>query len=122
MAAATVCLVALLVSFGAHAGPESDYVLSCAGCHKLDGSGSARVPALDAVGDLVARRGGREYLLGVPGVAQAPLSDARLAALMTWVIATFGNGEDAPRFSDAEVRRARAAPLRDPRRVRDGLR
>jgi hypothetical protein len=115
-------VVVLLAPHGAQAGPEHDYVLHCAGCHKLDGSGSARVPALSDVGDLAARAGGREYLLGVPGVAQAPLSDARLARLMTWVIASFAGGDPAPRFTDVEVRRARAAPLRDPRRVRAALR
>jgi hypothetical protein len=117
---ASVVLVRAAVA--AEPGPAHDYVLHCAGCHKLDGSGSTRVPALDEIGRLVEQRGGREYLLAVPGVAQAPLSDARLAALINWVIGHFGNRPPAVRFSAAEVGAARMAPLRDPKRARDELR
>jgi mono/diheme cytochrome c family protein len=98
-----------------------DYVLSCAGCHKLDGSGSARVPTLHGTGRLLARAGGRDYLLRVPGAAQAPLSDARLAALLNWTLAHFGGVAPLPPFSAEEVAAARATPLRDPRQARAAL-
>jgi hypothetical protein len=98
--------------------PVHDYVLHCAGCHKLDGSGSARVPALADVGRLLERPGGRAYLLSVPGVAQAPLDDTRLAALMSWVIGHFGGKPPAPPFTAAEAGRRRASPLLDPVRAR----
>ena len=56
-----------------------------------------RVLAFDTIGDLSLRglsqllsaEGGRAYLASVPGVAQAPLGDARLAALLNWVIRAF---------------------------------
>lgn len=100
--------------------PRYDYTLHCAGCHKLDGSGSNVVPALDEIG-LVLAAGGRNYLVRVPGAAQAPLSDRRLAALMNWLLPRFGNTNAEPPYSAAEVRRLRAAPLRDPVAARETL-
>jgi mono/diheme cytochrome c family protein len=90
-----------------------DYLLSCAGCHTPAGTGSATVPTLHGIDRLLARPGGRAYVLRVPGVASAPLSDARLAALLDWVFAHFGNTA-APGFTAAEVAAARVAPLIDP--------
>lgn len=98
-----------------------DYVLSCAGCHKLDGTGSVRVPSLRGTARLLARSGGRDYLLRVPGAAQAPLSDARLASLLNWVLTEFGGAAPAPPFSAEEVAIARATPLRDPQQARAAL-
>jgi len=118
---------ALVVAFllgaigSAYAGapPQSDFVLHCAGCHRFDASGSATVPALDDLDRVLAAPGGRAYLLRVPGVAQAPLSDARLAALLNWVVAEFNARPPRPAFSEAEVRRGRQAPLRDPVAARE---
>ena len=93
---------------------EHDYLLHCAGCHRFDGSGSAAVPALDQVARYAASSGGREYLVRVPGIAQAPLSDERLAALLDYVVATFGDGRAVPSFRGQEVAAFRERPLRDP--------
>lgn len=97
-----------------------DYLLSCGGCHELDGSGSARVPSLRGVDHLLARTGGRDYVLRVPGVASAPLSDARLAALLDWVFVSFGN-QAATHFTAAEVNAARRRPFVDPKAARAAL-
>jgi hypothetical protein len=99
-----------------------DYLLSCGGCHELDGSGSARVPTLRAIDRLLAFDGGRDYVLRVPGVAQAPLSDARLAALLNWLFDEFGSGAPTPRFTAAEVGAARSVPFDDPKAARAALR
>jgi len=101
--------------------PAHDFVLHCAGCHRLDGSGSATVPALDALGDVLALPGGRTYLARVPGVAHAPLSDARIAALLDWVVAELNPGVRLPRLTPAEIARLRKAPLLDPRAARSAL-
>ena len=98
-----------------------DYLLSCAGCHKLDGSGSAHVPSLRAIDRLLVYDGGRDYVLRVPGVAQAPLSDARLAAMLNWLFGHFGSGAPTPRFTSAEVGKARSAPFDDPKAARAAL-
>jgi mono/diheme cytochrome c family protein len=97
-----------------------DYLLSCGGCHTLDGSGSARVPSLRGIDRLLAKPGGRAYVLRVPGVANAPLSDARLAALLDWIFASFGN-HAAPGFTAVEVRAARTTPFVDPKAARAAL-
>lgn len=99
---------------------QHDYLLSCGGCHQLDGSGSAHVPSLRAVDRLLAHEGGRAYVLRVPGVAQAPLSDERLAGLLNWVFEHFGSGA-TPRFTAAEVGKGRAELFVDPRAARAAL-
>jgi len=98
-----------------------DYVLHCAGCHKFDGTGSARIPDLHGIAELLDHPGWREYIMRVPGVAQAPLSDARLALLLDWVVARFGGSAVESTFSAADVGRMRARPLRDPRGARVDL-
>lgn len=100
---------------------EHDYLLSCAGCHRLDGTGSAHVPTLRGVDRLLAPTGGRDYLLRVPGIAQAPLSDERLAHLLNWLLGEFGGGAPTPRFTAVEVGSARVSPLIDPRHARTAL-
>jgi mono/diheme cytochrome c family protein len=100
---------------------QHDYLLSCAGCHRFDGSGSGRVPALYDTAHLLTLPGGREYLASVPGVAQAPLSDERLAALLNWVIEEFGGADDIRPYEAAEISGLRSRPLRAPRETRDQI-
>lgn len=97
---------------------EHDYLLSCAGCHRFDGSGSERIPSLDRSGEIVGLAGGREYLGSVPGVAQAPLDDERLAAVLNWVVAEFGGAVDVSPYTAEEMARLRSQPLRAPREAR----
>jgi hypothetical protein len=118
-AAAVACLGGALVAGAARgetiSGPRLDYVLQCMGCHREDGSGApGRVPSLDGVGRFLALPGGRAYLARVPGVAQAPLDDASLAALLNWLVARFDPAAAPfPPFDAAEVARLRAEPLLD---------
>ncbi len=107
---------------GAAAADERfDYVLHCAGCHKLNGSGSTVVPALDEIGRLVALPGGREYIGRVPGVAQAPLDSERLAALLNWLIGEHGGAAPQPLYDEVEIETLRRQPLRDPVAARAAL-
>ena len=77
--------------------PEQDYMLYCMGCHQRDGSGwSESVPPLRGVDRFLQVPEGREYLVRVPGVAHAGLSDERLAALLNWVLAEFGTSQFRP--------------------------
>jgi hypothetical protein len=60
--------------------------------------------------------GGRAYLVRVPGVAQAPLDDVALAALLNWVLRRFDPDSLVADFSPyqaAEVGRLRRRPLVD---------
>jgi mono/diheme cytochrome c family protein len=96
-----------------------DYMLNCQGCHLADGSGHpGRVPDLRrSLAPLLGVEGGREFLLRVPGAATAPLDDARLAAVMNWILGEFAPGAVFP-FSAEEVGRLRAAPLTDVQSLR----
>ena len=103
--------------------PAVNYMLHCQGCHRADGSGKpGSVPAL---GGSLARFAldpeGRRYLIRVPGASQSPLSDADLAAVLTWMVERFGPPDAAARaapFSEAEVRTARRPPLLEVESVR----
>jgi len=93
---------------------EHDYILNCSGCHRMDGSGSRTVPSLLAMRELKGQAAARPYWVQVPGAAQAPLSDARLAALMNWLVERFTGQAPEPAYSPEEVARLRSQPLRDP--------
>jgi hypothetical protein len=93
---------------------EHDYTLNCSGCHRIDGSGSSVVPSLHNMRELVSKPGARKYWVQVPGAAQAPLSDARLAALMNWLVERFAAKPPRPAYTAKEVGELRRHPLRDP--------
>jgi cytochrome c553 len=111
--------------------PESgnaaqNFVLFCAGCHGLDGSGvPGRVPPLpSSLSRLLTVEGGREFLLRVPGVANSALSDAALAAVMNWCIQQFAGEQAAAQqrpYTAAELTAARHEPLLAMRRTRREL-
>jgi mono/diheme cytochrome c family protein len=93
---------------------REDYTLHCSGCHGADAAGTAGVaPTLHGLASLLESDGGRDYLARVPGVAQAPLSDARLARLLNWVLSEFSGTAPVPAYSADEVGRLREQPLRD---------
>jgi mono/diheme cytochrome c family protein len=117
----------LLAAADAHArDPRVDYMLQCQGCHRADGSGAPGVvPDLrDSLARFPGVPGGREYLVRVPGAAQSPLSDQRLAALLDWMIGEFGPAEaaaDLEPYRPEEVARWRAAPYAEVEEVRREL-
>jgi len=124
--------LALLVATGigataARAGsPALDYALNCQGCHRAEGTGTpGSVPALaGSVGKFLQVPGGREFLVRVPGVAQAALDDVALAGVLNWVLERFG-GDDVPKnfvpYAAAEVARLRHQPFTNVQRVRADL-
>ena len=103
--------------------PRIAYWLHCAGCHLLDGTGAPpEVPTLiDEPGRIAGRPGGREYLIRIPGVAQAGLDDARLAEVLNYMLDAFSPGTtpaDFDPYTAEEVGRHRGAVLIDPLRAR----
>jgi len=110
-----LCLV--LGAASAAADPSIDYMLQCQGCHLADGSGAPdSVPALGGLARFLAAPGGRAYLVRVPGAAQSPLDDQRLAAVLNWMLRRFdpeGVPEDFVPFDAEEVARVRRPPLTD---------
>ena len=127
---ASWALVAMFVSrAGAEIslqGPHLHYVLHCQGCHLQDGRATpGSVPALaGSVGIFLRVPQGRDYLVRVPGVANAPLDDGELAALLNWVVERFG-GEQAPRgwlrYTRNDVARQRHSQLLDVEETRIAL-
>jgi mono/diheme cytochrome c family protein len=101
-------------------------MLHCQGCHLADGAGKAgEVPSLvGMLGRFLAVPGGRAYLVQVPGSAHSPLSDAELASVLNWMVASFGSPEDPSGFlpyDAAEVAGHRATPLVDVAATRSEL-
>lgn len=118
--AATLSLACLS---GAYADPQTDYLLYCRGCHLENGAGvPPEVPSLhDTLGKLLATPSGRAYIVRVPGVAQTPMDDARLAAVLNWVLLQFNARtlpEDFVPYAASEVGEARRDTLDDPLKLR----
>jgi mono/diheme cytochrome c family protein len=102
--------------------PAEGYQLHCSGCHGPDARGVPGVsPTLHGIGSLLDREGGRAYLVRVPGVAQAPVSDAALAVLLNWLLETYSGAAPSPPYRAAEVGALREDPLRDPLAARAAL-
>jgi len=93
------------------------YALNCQGCHGEAGVSVPEVPPLaHRVGYFARLPAGRRYLVEVPNVALNPASDADLALLLNWLLATFSRAElpaDFRPYSAPEVgalRRVRIDP------------
>jgi mono/diheme cytochrome c family protein len=101
-------------------------MLHCQGCHGPDGSGApGAVPSFRGqVAQFLRVEGGREYLIRVPGVSQSELSDARVAAVLNWIVSEFDPANrpaDAAAFTSAEVAGRRRPPLADVEAIRAAL-
>ena len=98
---------------------RSHYMLNCQGCHGHDGAGNhiGEVPRMrNFVGNFLRIPGGREYLVRVPGSANAALTDAELAELLNWLLPTLSAAQLPPDFvpySAQEVARLRRQPADD---------
>lgn len=117
---------ALALARIAAADPHEDYMLHCQGCHGPGGEGLAgAVPSFrDNVARFVAVPGGREYLVRVPGTSQSELSDARIAALLNWLLHEFSPNQvpaDFVPYDEAEVARVRRPPLLNVKAAREEL-
>jgi hypothetical protein len=109
-------------------GPARDFANNCQGCHGHTGASVDEVPTLRSrVGFFARLPEGRAYLIKVPNVALAALDDARLAALMTWLLRTFSSDELPPDFANytaeevGQLRQARIDPAAERRSVVEAL-
>lgn len=96
-------------------GAPGAYLLYCGGCHGINGhSSDAAVPSLKGQVDaFLCLPAGREYIIRLPNVAFAPLSDAQLAELMNFVVSLGQTREgkgDLP-YTAVEVGALRRKPL-----------
>ena len=93
-----------------------NFQLHCMGCHHADGAGEeGRVPSVRrTLVPFSATPEGRDFVMRVPGVAQAALSDADIAALLNWMARNLSDVPLTAGFADytaAEVGSARHRPL-----------
>jgi hypothetical protein len=103
-----------------------DYMIHCMGCHLDDGRGHPpEVPDLRGeMGRMLQVPGGRPYLVQVPGAAQAPVSNAALAAIVNYMLLTFSRATlpvDFEPLSAEEVARWRPDWVHDVMPVRARL-
>ena len=102
-----------------------NYMLNCQGCHLPDGDGVGDIPRMKGfVGNFLRVPGGREFVVRVPGSANAALDDAFLAELLNWMLVEISAGElpeDFQPYTAEEVGRYRAQPLSDVNAVRTAL-
>ncbi len=119
--------VAVLAGQGVAAPPGVDnaeraqvnYMLNCQGCHGPEGTGTldGAVPAMKGfVGRFLSVDGGREFLVQVPGSANAALSDAALAEVLNWMLPRISPAEvpeDFEPYTAGEVATLRRHPLED---------
>jgi len=112
-----------IVAPSAHADPKVDYLLHCSGCHMPDGTGLSNVvPTLhDVIGRMVAEPAGRDYIVRVPGVSQAPINNEKLTEVLNWMLMEFSSVSLPKNFKPLtvkEVKRARSQLLADPLKYR----
>ena len=106
---------------------RTNYMLNCQGCHGADGVGNAaaEVPQMkDFVGHFLKVPGGREFLVQVPGSANAAISDEALAELLNWMLPTISAQEmpaDFVPYDAEEVGRLRKTPASNVIEVRAAL-
>jgi cytochrome c553 len=91
---AIVIFALFLASMGSQAAePNYNYALRCTGCHTAEGVSPelGRIPPLKGVvGHLVRTKESRLYFANVPGIVNSGLSNDETAALLNWVVKTYG--------------------------------
>jgi hypothetical protein len=95
-----------------------NYTINCQGCHLRDGSGMPdAIPRMTGyIGNFLKVPGGREFLVRVPGSANAPLNNNELAETLNWMLTTFdsvGTKNNFVPFTPEEVKQLRKNPLID---------
>ncbi|MDQ0322729.1 mono/diheme cytochrome c family protein [Pararhizobium capsulatum DSM 1112] len=108
-----------LVAVSAQASDHSarfNYMLRCAGCHTETGEGlpHAGIPQFPGYIDAFAADDeGRTYMMHVPGVVGSSLSDAQIAAVLNYVVKSWGDPSIVAPFTAEEVTTRRAKPVPD---------
>ncbi len=114
-----LCLLLGLNAGSVAADARVNYLLHCAGCHRVDGTGlPPEIPSLAGpIGPFAGFAQGRDYLIRVPGASQAPINDEELAAVLNWVLESFNTATlpaDFRPLQKEEVSASRPHVLDDP--------
>ncbi len=125
-----ICAIALFLSCWAVqakeiSGAHFNYIMHCQGCHLPDGAGTPdKVPALkQELGRFLQVKGGREFLIQVPGTSQSALSDKEVADVLNWILENFSPDElpaDFVPYTTKEISQHRQ-PLANVTEVRTAL-
>jgi hypothetical protein len=81
-------------------------------------------PPLIGLGDFLKAKGGRAYIIEVPGVSLSALNDAQIATVMNWVLANMSKDHlprDFSPYTADEVHRYRAIRLAELSKTRRAL-
>lgn len=102
---------------------KSNYQIFCQGCHQPNGEGRKGVPAMKGeVGHFLKTEEGRQFLVRVPGSANATVDNTQLAEVLNWILINF-SGDSLPEkwqpYSANEVGKLRIDPLKEVTRYRD---
>ncbi len=105
---------------------RQNYILNCQGCHLPDASGSpGLVPKIkDFAGNFLHVEGGREFIVQVPGAANAPINDQELTDVLNWMLVEFSEPQIPDNFvpyTAEEVGALRRRPLIDVNGTREQL-
>jgi hypothetical protein len=92
------------------------YLKYCGGCHGIQGiSAPNTIPTLkNEAGRFLCTDEGRRYLVRLPNIARAPVSDQLLAELLNFVVFGLGGPSapaGAPRYDATEVAALRQQPI-----------
>ena len=104
-----------------------NYMLNCQGCHGPTGAGMAdgTVPNINGyLARYLQAPGGREFLVQVPGSANAGITAAALAEVLNWMLATMDATHlpsDFVPYAADEVEALRSRPLREVAPIRASL-
>lgn len=94
---------------------EFNYKMFCRGCHGPAGEGEKAVPHMNGfVGHFLKFEAGRNYLVQVPGSANAALNDEQLTEALNWIVMNI-SGDSLPEnfkpYTVEEVAKLRQEPL-----------
>ena len=103
-------------------GPASDrgridYILHCSGCHALDGSGVSNkgIPAVKGqIGYYLQLPEGRAFIMQVPGLLAAGMSDERAAGVVNWMVEYFAGPSMPAEFMPYTAEEAKRYRLSKP--------
>ena len=106
------CAISALLAFAmvgsALAEPDGRYlyVLTCSGCHGVDGAASkeGRIPALaGSVGHFMKTPEARRFLPQAPGIMNSGLKDQQVTALMNWLVPALSGSSLSEAFEPYSV-------------------
>ena len=104
-----------------------NYMLNCQGCHGPNGSGTKDGSVAEMqnyVGYFAGVEGGREFLVQVPGSANADLTDTALAEVLNWMLYTLSPQQlpaDFEPYTTAEIERLRDKAIENVEPIREVL-